>query len=94
MNHATWDSHRWSTARPRQIEIEPNKPLRQHHCSCCGRDFVESLSGERWAVFVSVFSFRRVPDQINAQWLGEMCPGVPMAYDSEVRNRLIDQHAK
>lgn len=77
MDRDAWSSHQWSSANPRQVEIDPNKPLRQYHCSHCGRDFVESLSGERWAVQVSIFSFRRLPDHISAQWLGEMCPGVP-----------------
>ena len=94
MNGDAWNSHQWSSQKPRQVEIEPDKPLRQHHCTRCERDFVESLSGERWAVFVSVFSFRRLPDQISTQWLEEMCPGAPMAFDTEVRNRLIDHHAK
>ena len=94
MSRDAWNSHEWSSPKPRQVEIEPDKPLRQHHCSRCGRDFVESLSGERWAVYVSVFSFRRLPDHISTQWLGEMCPGAPMAFDTEVRNRLTDHHAK
>ena len=94
MNRDAWNSHQWSSQKPRQVEIEPDKPLLQHHCTRCGRDFVESLSGERWAVYVSVFSFRRLPDQISTQWLGEMCPGAPLAFDTEVRNRLTDHHAK
>lgn len=94
MSGDAWDSHQWSSQKPRQIEIEPDKPLRQYHCSRCRRDFVESLSGERWAVYVSVFSFRRVPDQISARWLGEMCPGAPMPVDREIRNRLVDHHAR
>jgi len=93
MNRDAWNSHQWSSQK-RQVEIEPDKPLRQHHCSNCGRDFVESLSGERWAVFVSVFSFRRLPDNVSARWLVEMCPGAPMAFDVEVRNKLMDHHAK
>ena len=94
MSRDAWDSHQWSSPKPRQLKIEPDKPLLQHRCSRCGRDFVESLSGERWAVYVSVFSFRRLPDHINTQWLGEMCPGAPMPYDVEVRNKLVDHHAK
>lgn len=94
MNSDAWNSHRWSSSNPRQVEIGPDKTVRQHHCSRCGRDFVESLSGERWAVYVSVFSFRRLPAQISARWLGEMCPGAPMAFDAEVRNRLADYHAQ
>jgi len=94
MSGEAWNSHQWSSQKPRQVEIEPDKPLRQHHCCRCARDFVESLSGERWAVYVSVFSFRRLPDHISTQWLGEMCPGAPMAFDTEVRNRLNEHHAK
>ena len=94
MDSDAWNSHQWSSQKYRQVEIELDKPLRQHHCSRCGRDFVESLSGNRWAVFVSVFSFRRLPDNVSAQWLGEMCPGAPMAFDMEARNKLLDHHAK
>jgi hypothetical protein len=94
MNSDAWDSHQWSSKKPRQVEIEPDKPLRQHHCSSCRRDFVESLSGERSAVFVSIFSFRRLPDHISTQWLAEMCPGAPLPFDREICNRLADHHAK
>lgn len=93
MNDA-WNSHQWSSTKPRQVEIEPDKPLRQYHCSRCGRDFVESLSGERWAVHVSVFSFRRLPDQVRKQWLSEKCPGAPLALDEEVRQKLIEHRAR
>jgi hypothetical protein len=94
MNRDAWNSHQWSSKKPRQIQIEPSKPLRQHHCSRCGRDFVESPSGERWAAYVSVFSIRRLPDHISRQWLEELCPGAPMPFDTEVRIRLIDRNAK
>ena len=40
MSRDAWNSHLWSSQKPRQVEIEPDKPLRQHHCSRCGRDFV------------------------------------------------------
>ncbi len=59
MDRAVWDSHNWSSVRGRRIEIEPGKPLIQLHCSRCGRDFVEdSSSGQRYAVYVSVFSIQ------------------------------------
>jgi hypothetical protein len=51
MNRDAWNSHQWSSATPRQLEIQPDQPLRQYHCSRCRRDFVESLSGKRWAVY-------------------------------------------
>ena len=50
-------------AKGRRIEIEPGKPLVQRHCSRCRRDFVEDpATGERYAVYVSVFRFRKLPD--------------------------------
>ena len=95
MNSDAWNSHQWSLANPRQVEIEPGRSVVQRHCSRCMRDFVEdAASGERSAVAVSVFSFHRLPDQIGAQWIGEMCPGTPPQMDIEVRSRLIENHAR
>ena len=95
MNRDAWNSHQWSSANPRQVEIEPGKSVVQRHCSRCMRDFLEdAAAGERYAVTVSVFSFHRLPDQISAQWIGEMCPGGPSQMDIEVRSRLIEHHAK
>jgi hypothetical protein len=31
-----------------------------------------------------------LPDQINRQWLAEMCPGAPLPLDIEVRGKLIE----
>jgi hypothetical protein len=95
MNSDAWNSHQWSLANPRQVEIEPGKSVVQRHCSRCMRDFVEdAASGERQAVAVSVFVFRKLPDQISAQWVTEMCPGAPSQMDIEIRSRLIENHAK
>ena len=95
MNRDAWNSHEWSSANPRQVEVEPGRTVVQRHCIRCMRDFVEdSASGERHAVYVSVFNFRKLPDQISRQWLGEMCPGAPLPMDIEVRARLIEHHAK
>ena len=95
MNRDAWNSHQWSSANPRRIEIEPGKSVVQRHCSRCMRDFVEdSASGEQHAVYVSVFSFHRLPDQVSMQWLNEICPGAPMQLDTEARSRLIEDCAK
>ena len=95
MGRDEWNSHSWARAKGRRIEIEPGKPLIQHRCSRCRREFVEDpTSGERYAVYVSVFSFRRLPDLITKRWLGELCPGAPLPYDIEVRNKLIESRAK
>ena len=95
MNRDAWNTHNWTSAEGRKVEIEPGKPLIQHHCSRCRRDFVEDPpTGERYAVYVSVFSFRRLPDQITKRWIGEMCPGAPLPQDVEVRSRLIENRAR
>jgi len=91
MNGDAWGSHSWSVVKGRRVEIEPGQPLIQHHCSRCGRDFVEDPhTGERYAVYVSVFSFQRLPDLITKRWLGELCPGEALTHDIEVRRVLIE----
>jgi hypothetical protein len=95
MDRDAWNSHKWSSAHGRRVQIEPGKELIQHHCSRCRRDFVEDpLTGERHAVYVSVFQFRKLPDPITRQWLSDLCPGAPLPYDIEVRSRLIENRAK
>jgi hypothetical protein len=90
-----WNSHQWAGAQGRRVEIEPGRTLIQHHCSRCRRDFIEDLlTGERYAVYVSVFRFRKLPDLISRRWLGELCPGAPLPYDIEVRNKLIENRAR
>ena len=95
MDRDAWNSHHWVSVRGRQIEIELGKQLIQHHCSRCRRDFVEDPpTGERYAVYVSVFRFRKLPDLITKQWLAELCPGAPLPSDIEVRGKLIENRAK
>ena len=90
-----WSSHNWSSVKGRRVEIEPGKPLIQHHCSRCRRDFIEDLpTGQRHAVYVSVFSFRRLPDLITKRWIGELCPGAPLPGDIELRSKFIESHAR
>ena len=95
MDRDVWNSHSWSSSQGRRIEIEPGKPLIQYHCSRCRRDFVEDPpSGERYAVYVSVFRFRKLPDLIAKRWVEELCPGAPLPYDIEVRSKLIENRGK
>ncbi len=95
MDRDVWSSHQWASVRGRQVEVESGNPLVQRRCTRCGRDFVEDpSSGERHAVYVSVFSFRMLPDQINQQWLAEMCPGAPIPPDEEVRGKLIEHRIR
>jgi hypothetical protein len=91
MNQDAWNSHNWSEVKGRKLEIEPGKPLIQHHCSRCGRDFVEDAqTRERSAVYVSVFSFRKLPEPISKRWLRELCPGDPLTDDLLVRSKLVE----
>jgi hypothetical protein len=91
MSRDAWNSHQWSENKPRRIEKDGETVL-QRHCSRCSRDFTEDpASGERFAVYVSVFSLQRLPSHISKQWLEELCPGTPLPFDIEVRGRLI-QH--
>ena len=84
-----WNSHNWTGVRGRRLEIEPGKSLIQHHCSRCGRDFVEDpQTSERSAVYVSVFSFRRLPESVSKRWLRELCPGGPLPDDVLVRGKI------
>jgi hypothetical protein len=93
MSRDAWNSHNW--LEPRSVKVDSAKPLVQFHCSRCCRDFVQDpATGKQYAVHVSVFEFRKLPDSINQQWLGEMCPGAPMPFDLAVRDKLVDQHAK
>jgi hypothetical protein len=95
MDRDVWGSHQWASVRGRKVEIESGNPLVQRHCTRCMRDFVEDpRSGERRAVYVSVFSFRMLPDQINQQWLGELCPGAPLPLEVENRGKLIEHRIR
>ena len=95
MNGDAWNTHNWSSAEGRKVEIEAGRPLIQRHCSRCRRDFVEDpATAERYAVHVSVFRFDRLPDSVSKRWIGEMCPGAPLPQDIEVCNRLIENRAR
>ena len=89
MDQDRWNSHNWTEVKGRRLEIEPGKSLIQHHCSRCGRDFVEDpQTSERSAVYVSVFSFRRLPESVSKRWLRELCPGGPLPDDVLVRGKI------
>ena len=92
MERDTWNSHQWPRPHGRVVEVVPGTSVIQQHCSRCKRDFVEDLhTGERYAVYVSVFSFRRFPESISKRWLGELCPGGPIPDDIELRTKLIQK---
>ena len=87
MKGNAWSSHSWVVCR---FEIKPDQPRIHYRCSRCSRDFTENpLTGERTAVYVSIFSFRELPEPIVKRWLGELCPGAPLAADVEVRSKVM-----
>ena len=92
MENAAWRSHNWGDLRGRKVAfIKPDRAFLQYHCSRCMRDFVEvSTTGERYAVYVGAFDFRRLADFINKRWLEESCPGGPSPQDTEVRRQLSE----
>jgi hypothetical protein len=93
MDRDAWSSHNWVECRT--VEIEPGNQLIQYRCSRCRRDFLEAPpTGERYAVYVSVFSFRRLPETITKRWLGEWCPGEPLPTDIDLRRRLIENRVR
>jgi hypothetical protein len=95
MDRDAWNSHQWSTAQGRRIELNPGNPIIQHHCSLCHRDFVEDpTTGGRYAVYVSVFTIWKLPEQVSRHWLGEFCPGSPVSFDVEIRSKLIENLGK
>jgi len=95
MDREVWNSHQWTTTQGRCIELNPGKTIIQHHCSRCQRDFIEDpLTGGRYAVYVSVFSIRKLSEQVSTRWLREFCPGSPVSFDDKIRSRLVENLAK
>jgi two-component system, OmpR family, response regulator len=70
--------------------IESGEAVLHSHCVQCGRDIVTILSsGARHAVYISVFYFYRLDNEVTKRWLSEHCPGKRLASDDEDRTRLI-----
>jgi hypothetical protein len=85
----TWNTHQW-LANPRRLAIKPRKPVLQHHCVRCGRDFVvDPSSNSSYAVFVSAVSFDQLSDEVTQRWLREPCPRKRLSPDDEDRNKII-----
>jgi hypothetical protein len=78
-----WLTHDWISHR---LLIIPGLPLLQQNCRNCGRDFVEEWStGERYAVYISVFRFERLSDEVTSRWLTDRCPAKRLAEDDADR---------
>lgn len=80
-----WLSHKWTSVRGRSLTIA-GKLLRQFKCRRCRRDFVqETVSGERYAVHVSIFDFDRLADEVTNRWLNQPCPHTAPRSDDDDR---------
>jgi hypothetical protein len=87
-NLSSWNTHDWSS---RRLKLVPGQPLIHQGCRRCGRAFVDELStDERYAVYVSVFIFHRLSDDVTAHWLSEDCPAERlMADDADRQTRFL-----
>ena len=82
-NHSFLSSHCWVS---RRLELVPGQPLVQRVCHECGRAFVEDrITGERYAVHVSIFKLHRLSDEVTSRWLFEKCPAEPQIDDNADR---------
>ena len=82
-NFSTWNSHCWVS---RRLELVPGQPLLQRVCHECERAFVDdSVTGERYAVHVSIFKLHRLCDEVTSRWLCEKCPAEPLIGDEADR---------
>ena len=85
MSNRLPDGHVW---RRRELDID-GEEYSQRHCQNCGRDFVTKTRLEQWhAVYVGVFEFIPLEQDMNSRWLNEPCPGrrLPEEYN-ELRSR-------
>jgi hypothetical protein len=58
------------------------------HCIRCRRDFVKQADSEEWrAAHLGVFQFNLLEGAINARWVYELCPGRPLAIESNDMRR-------
>ena len=81
----SWLTHKWLPPEGRSLDIN-GKSITQHFCAACKRDFVEDASsGERYAVHALVLDFTRLADEVNARWLTDPCPGMPLPSDEQDR---------
>lgn len=88
MNSSSWRTHDWIG---RRLKLTLGEPLIQMGCRECGREFVdECATGERYAVYVSIFKLHRLSDEVTSRWLAAKCPAErPMTDDADRQTRFI-----
>jgi len=68
----------------------PDQRLVHRVCGVCGRGFLEEFpSGERYAVYDSVFRFNRLSDEVTSRWLSDQCPAERLIADEEDRRTRL-----
>ncbi len=82
-NLTAWDTHDWTS---RGLEALPHQRIVHRVCGACGRGFFDQFpSGERYAVYDSVFRFHRLSDEVTSRWLSDQCPAERLVADEEDR---------
>jgi hypothetical protein len=90
--YAAWRDHQWVAGGPRQFDLESGQTVLQRRCSRCGRDFVVDLSsGAHHAIYVSIFSFYRLHDEVTQRWVGRPCPGKRLPADEDDRKKPVTE---
>jgi hypothetical protein len=77
-----WDTHRWmGSSNGRSVKIY-DKPHQHLFCVTCGRNFItDTVSGERYAVYVGAMQFYRLADEVTERWCREKCPAQRLSSD-------------
>ena len=88
MSNRLPDGHTWSH---REVHFK-GRTYCHRHCQNCGRDFAMQKGAEEWtAVYVGIFDFAPLEQDVNFRWLSEPCPGHRMPEDrNENRCRRAD----
>jgi hypothetical protein len=87
MSNRMPDGHQWS-----ERKFEHNgKSYSHRQCKNCRRDFVIGGVFIRWtAVYVGVFEFAPLEDEVSFRWLAEPCPRRPLPHErNELRVRKL-----
>jgi hypothetical protein len=86
-----WHDHGWIEPKARIVKVATGYSVVQRRCSRCHRDFITTPSGGRIAVFVSIFSFFPLDEEVTERWVNLPCPGRRLTSDDDDRKRAIDE---
>jgi hypothetical protein len=87
---AGWHGHGWIEPKARIVKVATGYSAMQRRCARCHRDFITTPGGHR-AVFVSIFSFFPLDEEVTERWVNLPCPGRRLSSDDDDRKRWIDE---